>query len=163
MSIQSNLANLVSLDAKLDSAENIVKGLQLVYDDDNDNDNGNGNDGNNNGNRANNNDLLDAILKNDNVDKQKDNKIIFKSDDKFKGGNNIDRNGILNKDKDDPKLGMVRPDDDSDNQSSHTHNTNNRINNSNNSNNNNNNKNNVNLNDVKIKKTINEQYENERY
>ena len=82
---------------------------------------------------------------------------------KFRGGNNIDRNGILNKDKDDPKLGMVRPDDDSDNQSSHTHNTNNRINNSNNSNNNNNNKNNVNLNDVKIKKTINEQYENERY
>ena len=155
LSIQSNLANLVSLDAKLDSAENIVKGLQLMYDDNYNN----GNDGNNNGNTANNNDLLDAILKNDNVvvvvgdnDKKKDNKVIFKSDDKFRGGNNIDRNGIRNKDKEDPKLGMVRPDDYSDNQSSHTHNSNNRNNNLNNSNNNNNNKNNVNINDLKIKK-----------
>merc|ERR1712238_113065 len=109
---------------------------QLVYDDDNDNDNGNGNNnGNNNGNTANNNDLLDAILKNDNVvvvgdnDKQKNNKVIFK----------IDRNGILNKDKEDiPKLGMVRPDDDSDNQSSHTNNRNSTSNNSNNNNNNHN-------------------------
>ena len=122
-------------------------------------DNYNNGNGGNNGNTANNNDLLDVILKNDNVvvgdnDKQKDNKVIFKSDDKFRGGNNIDRNGILNKDKEDPKLGMVRPDDDSDNQSSHNYNSNNRKSNSNNSNNNNNNnnKNNVNLNDLKIKK-----------
>ena len=65
-----------------------------MYDDnDNDNNGSNGNDGNNNGNTANNNDLLDAILKNDNVivvgnnDKQKNDKVIFKSDDKFRGGN----------------------------------------------------------------------------
>ena len=44
--------------------------------------------------------MLDVILKNDNVvvgdnDKQKDNKVIFKSDDKFRGGDNIDRNGMI--------------------------------------------------------------------